>query len=103
MKNKIILCLAFTLVCGCSSGVKHEVVKAEISCFTEDSKFNLLLEDGQIVKYIDSIDGELHQETVDILNEEHLVGVTDNDEALRIMDMALKDLNGHCEKVLVEE
>lgn len=103
MRNKIIMCLALILVCGCSSGVKHEVVKSEISCFTEDSKFNLLLEDGQIVKYIDSIDGELHQETVDILNEEHLVGITDNDEALKIMDMALKDLDGHCEKVLVEE
>lgn len=102
MRNKFILCLCFLLV-GCSSGTKHEVVKGEISCFTEDSKFNLLLEDGQIVKYVDSIDGELGQETVDILNEEHLVGVTDNDEALKIMSNALKDLNGHCEKVLVEE
>lgn len=101
MNKKIILCLALLFVAGC--GAKKEVVRGEISCTTEDSKFNLVLEDGQIVNYIDSIDGDLSQETVDILNSEHLVGVTDNDEALRIMDIALKDLDGHCEKVYIEE
>ena len=102
--KKIIIFMALVCVCGCSNTVnKREPVKSEISCFTEDSKFNLFLEDGQIVKYVDSIDGELGQETVDILNDEHLVGITDNDEALKIMDRALKDLDGHCEKVLVEE
>ncbi len=100
--KKIIIFVALVFLCGCSFG-KKEVVRAEISCYTEDSKFNLFLENGQIVKYVDSIEGELHQETVDILNEEHLVGITDNDEALKIMDIALKDLDGHCEKVLVEE
>jgi len=103
--KKVFVFMALICLCGCSnrSVSKKEVVKGEISCVTEDSKFNLLLEDGQIVKYIDSIDGELGQETVDILNEEHLVGVSNNDEALRIMSNALKDLNGHCEKVLIEE
>ena len=102
--KKIVIFMALVCLCGCSNGVsKKEPVKAEISCFTEDSKFNLFLEDGQIVKYVDSIDGELGQETVDILNGEHLVGITDNDEALKIMDRALKDLDGHCEKVFVEE
>ena len=101
MDKKIILCLALLFVVGCSA--KKEVVRGEISCITEDSKFNLILENGQIVSYIDSIDGELGQETVDILNSEHLVGVTDNDETLRIMDTALKDLEGHCEKVYIEE
>lgn len=109
MCKKIVLSAAVLLLfTGCSgtgfSGkTKKNVVKGEIMCTTEDSNFNLLLEDGQIVKYIDSVDGELGQETVDILNSEHLVGVTDNDEALRIMDVALKDLNGRCEKVLEQE
>lgn len=101
--KRIIVLMALVCVCGCSNASKKEIMKSEISCYTEDSKFNLFLEDGQIVKYVDSVDGELHQETVDILNEEHLVGITDNDEALSIMDKALKDLDGHCEKVLVEE
>lgn len=103
--KKVIIFMTLVFLCGCSKSdiVKKEVVKGEISCFTEDSKFNLLLENGQIVKYIDSVDGELGQETVDILNEEHLVDVTDNDEALRIMNSALKDLDGHCEKVLIQE
>ena len=104
--KKIIVFMALICLCGCGSsktGVKKEVIKGEISCVTEDSKFNLFLEDGQIVKYVDSVDGELGQETVDILNAEHLVGVIDNDEALKIMSNALRDLNGKCEKVLVEE
>lgn len=101
MGKKIILCLVVLLVSGC--GTKKEVVRGEISCATEDSKFNLILENGQIVNYIDSIDGDLGQETVDILNSEHLVGVTDNDEALRIMNTALRDLDGYCETVSIEE
>lgn len=107
MNRKVFLCLFIMfLVTGCGSAenkIKKNIVKAEISCSADGSNFNLLLEDGQIVKYIDSVDGELGQETVDILNEEHLVGVSDNDEALRIMDSALKDLDGYCEKVVSEE
>lgn len=92
-------CLLFmVLVVGCSSSTpSKEVLKKDITCHVEDSSFVLKLEDGQVVKYIDSVDGELSQETVDILNEEHLKDVNDNDEALRIMDAALRDLNGGCE------
>lgn len=107
MTKKIFVCsLVLFLITGCGnepSKSKKNVVKGEITCSADGSNFNLLLEDGQIVKYIDSIDGELGQETVDILNQEHLVGVTDNDTALNIMDNALKDLDGHCEKVSSEE
>lgn len=103
-----IVCLAF-LICGCSnsdtdsnqqgsSGVKKNfVVNGSMECFTEDSKFTLELSDGQIVKYIDSIDGELSQETIDILNEEYLVGVTDNAVAIARMSEGLRDLGGYCE------
>ncbi len=113
MYKKVIFSFAVLLLFTGCSGIKSSdvsskkfkknVIKAEFICNTEDSNFNLFLEDGQIVKYIDSVDGELGQETVDILNSEHLVNVTDNDEALKIMDAALKDLNGHCEKVLEQE
>lgn len=108
--RKVIVCFGLMLLfAGCtnnssnenstSSGLfKKSVVKGEIYCTVEDSSFTLMLEDGQIVKYIDSVDGELGQETVDILNEEHLVGVTDNDEVLRIMDATLSELGGSCSK-----
>lgn len=102
MSKKILFCLILLFVVGCGAK-KEEIIKGEISCTTEDTKFNLVLENGQIVKYVDSIDGDLGQETVDILNSEHLVGVTSNDEALRIMSAALKDLDGYCEKVSFEE
>ena len=89
------------LFTGCgtvnSTVSKRETIKRDITCYVEDSSFVLKLEDGQIVKYIDSVDGELGQETVDILNQEHLVGVTDNEEALEIMSEALSDLDGYCE------
>ena len=87
------------LLCGCSSNViKDEpVVSGSMNCVVEDSIFTLYLENGQIVKYVDSVDGELPQETVDILNSEYLVGVTDNDEAIRLMNEGLSDLEGHCE------
>jgi len=90
------------LFTGCSiSGndnfFKRDVLKKDITCYVDDSNFVLKLEDGQIVKYIDSVDGELGQETVDILNDEHLVGITDNEQALKIMNEALSDLGGYCE------
>ena len=88
------------LMCGCSN-IKNlgqkEIIKGNMNCVVEDSSFTLELENGQIVKYIDSVDGELSQETVDILNSEYLVGVTDNDEAILRMNEGLKDLEGHCE------
>lgn len=94
--------LLFVLVCltGCgisSNTIKKDVLKKDITCHVDDSNFILKLEDGQIVSYIDSVDGELGQETVDILNQEHLVGISDNDEALTIMNEALSDLDGYCE------
>lgn len=106
MYKKIIVFSLALLLVGCSGGIsenlgktsKKEVVKGEIYCTVDDSSFTLMLEDGQIVEYIDSIDGELGQETVDILNDEHLIGVTDNDEALKIMDSALSELGGSCSK-----
>lgn len=100
MKKIFFIAIVLFLFTGCSifnnTPVK-EVLKKDITCNTEDSSFVLKLENGQIVSYIDSVDGELGQETVDILNQEHLVGITDNDEALKIMDNALSDLDGHCE------
>ena len=86
------------LMSGCIKiEAPKEIIKGTMNCVVEDSTFTLELENGQIVKYIDSVDGELPQETVDILNEEYLVGVTDNDEAIRLMNEGLKDLEGHCE------
>ena len=101
-KKVLFFVLGFLCLTGCMEKEKV-IVHDEFSCVTEDSKFNLVIENGQIVKYIDSVDGELGQETVNILNEEHLVGNTDNDNALKIMNGALADLNGRCEKVIVEE
>lgn len=101
-------CLFILLLCGCSTNidlggksssidVPKEIISGRMECAVEDSSFVLELENGQIVRYIDSIDGELKEETVNILNEEYLVGVTDNDEAIRRMNEGLSDLGGHCE------
>lgn len=98
--KKILLIFLLLVVVGCSSGneVLDEkvVVTKEIKCNLDGTNFTLVLENGQIVKYIDEVDGDLGQETVDILNSEHLVGNSDNDKALSIMDAALKDLGGYC-------
>lgn len=102
MYKRILCSLSLILLlCGCSNTTSteqpKEIIKGEMNCTVEDSNFTLMLENGQIVKYIDSVDGDLGQETVDILNEEYLIGVTDNDEAIKIMNEGLSDLEGHCE------
>ena len=101
MYKRLIYFLPFFLLIGGCANVKNEkpveIIKGSMNCVVENSTFTLELENGQIVKYIDSVDGELPQETVDILNQEYLVDITDNDEAIRIMNESLKDLNGHCE------
>lgn len=98
MKIKLFF-LSFTLLFFTGCGVsKKEVVRNDIFCSSEDSSFVLTLEDGKAVKYVDSIDGELGQETVDIINEEHLSNVSDNDRAFSIMDSVMKDLGGSCEQ-----
>lgn len=98
MKKFFLVIFMFLFVlCGCSSKkVNKQVSKRDINCYADGSSFTLMLEDGQIVKYIDSVDGDLGQEVVDILNEEHLMGVTDNDVAFDIMNVALSDLGGYC-------
>lgn len=99
MKKYLLVLLALIIV-GCSSNndiLEEKVVDSkEIQCNLDGANFTLVLENGQIVKYIDELDGDLGQETVDILNSEHLVGNSDNDRALSIMDSALKDLGGYC-------
>ena len=105
--KKILICFMIIFVCGCSNSnetkeqnnknvEKQEVVSKTIECNTDDSIFTLVLENGQIVKYIDSIDGDLGSETVDILNEEHLVCISDNDQALSIMNNVMIELGGSC-------
>lgn len=103
--KKILIYFMIVFVSGCSSNnsinndeIKNNMVieSKTIECNTEDSNFTLYLENGQIVKYIDSIDGDLGIETVEILNTEHLVGVGDNDEALSIMNSVMIELGGSC-------
>ena len=112
MSKKIILLICLVLISGCgnkvssdisdssSSSVKSSKKKSfmEISCTSFDSSFLLYLENGQVVKYVDSIDGDLGENPVNIINEEHLSGVSSNDEALSIMNLVMKELDGGCEK-----
>lgn len=95
--KKLFLCFFMFLFVGCGNA-KKEVVTDTLSCVTDDSSFNIVVSDGKAIKYIDSIDGELGQETVDIINEEHLSNVNNNDEALNIMDSVMHELGGYCEK-----
>lgn len=87
----LVLLLLFT---GCNA--EKKVIEFEINCFTEDSSFILKLQNGQVVQYIDSIEGDLGEDIVDILNDEYLTGVTDNDSALKIMNNSLSPLGGFC-------
>lgn len=79
-----------------TNDIVNEVIRNDIYCTLDGSGFTLTLENGQIIRYIDDIEGELGQETIDILNNEHLVGVKSNDDALNIMAIALNDLGGSC-------
>jgi len=95
--KRICLCFFVFLFTGCGS-VKNNAVVDNFSCITDDSSFDIVVSNGKIIKYIDSNDGELGQETVDIINDEHLSNVNNNDDALVIMDGVMKDLGGFCEK-----
>ena len=105
IKNAIIIISFLLLLTGCVGNNAEDsfingtdIVSDEVVCRTDDSNFKLIFENGQIVKYIDFIDGDLGQEIVDILNSEHLIGVNNNDDALIAMNDALRNLNGFCEK-----
>ena len=112
--NKKILFLCFIALCFAGCGKKTaEVVQEEelkpinvvkeadesvAGCFMDDIKFSIVFKNGQIVKYYDPYDGELDQEGIDLINNEHLVDVTSDDQAISIMNGVIKELGGYCEK-----
>ena len=116
MKKILVFFMVLFLVVGCTGNTtsdnsdttiktnstkkssKKQVSKAVFHCNTDDSVFDLYLENGQIVKYVDSEDGDLGNQPVEILNSEHLVGVSDNDQAFIKMNEALFELEGSCSR-----
>lgn len=112
--NKKILFLCFIALCFTGCGKKNaEVVQEEelkpinvvkeadesvAGCFMDGIKFSIVFKDGQIVKYYDPYDGELDQEGIDLINNEHLVDITNDDQAISIMNGVIKELGGYCEK-----
>ena len=113
--KKIILCLCFiVLLTGCGDKVNDVVQEQEeelkpinvvkeadesvAGCFMDGIKFSIVFKNGQIVKYYDPYDGELDQEGIDLINNEHLIGITDDDQAISIMNGVIKELGGYCEK-----
>ena len=95
--KKFCLCFFVLLIVGCGR-TKNEVSTDTFSCVTDDSSFEIVVSDGKIVKYVDSVDGELKQESIDIINGEYLIEVEDNNETLTIMDNVMRELGGYCEK-----
>lgn len=98
MKKILIFSFLILVCCSCKNNKMNDkkISKRQIFCNNSDNEFILNLENGQIVSYIDSIDGDLGDEIVNILNEEHLVGVSDNDKALKIMNDVLIQNGGSC-------
>lgn len=68
------------------------------NCFLDGIKFSIVFKDGQIVKYYDPYDGELDQDGIKLINDEHLVGIDNDDSAISIMNNVIKELGGYCEK-----
>lgn len=78
--------------------VVKEADESVAGCFMDGVKFSIVFKDGQIVKYYDPYDGELDQDGIDLINNEHLVDVTDDNRAIAIMNNVIKELGGYCEK-----
>ena len=111
-KKVIFLCFILLCFCGCSKSSsvdgEDEVLssvkvykksdESVANCETDESKFSIVLKDGQVVRYYDSVDGELGAQTIDIINSEYLTQVTDDDKAISIMNGVMKELGGYCEK-----
>ena len=112
-KNIFVLCF-IVLLTGCGNKVNEVVQENEeelkpinvvkeadesvAGCFMDGVKFSIVFKDGQIVKYYDPYDGELDQEGIDLINNEHLVDITDDNQAISIMNDVIKELGGYCEK-----
>ena len=112
--NKKVLFICFILLCFCGCGNISSVVdNDEVSkpikvvsktgetvanCFTDESEFSIVFKDGQVVRYYDSVDGELVGDAINIINTEYLVGVTEDDRAISIMNSVMTELGGYCEK-----
>ena len=112
--KKVLLCCFILLLVGCgnkkveNTDVQDDIPKpikvvresdeSVASCFLDDSKFSIVFKNGQIIRYYDPYDGELNQEALDNINNEHLVGVTDDNKAISIMSSVIKELGGYCEK-----
>lgn len=113
MKKYIFLLCFMLLLVGCGNKVNEIVEENEglkpinvvkeadesvAGCFMDGVKFSIVFRDGQIVKYYDPYDGELGKEAIDLINDEHLVDITNDDTAISIMNNVIKELGGYCEK-----
>lgn len=104
-KKVLFLSVLLFVFTGCShesSSVDDVVLSSNYdsvaNCYLDGDKFTMYFKSGKIVKYTDPIDGDLSQESIDVINGEHLVGVVSDDKAISIMDKVIKDLGGYCEK-----
>ncbi len=102
MKYRLLVFFAFFLITGCGSSTSSlssdvQVISNDIHCVTSYSDFVLTFENGHVVKYVDSIDGELI-DIIDILNDEHFSSISNNDDAISIMSNVISELGGYCEK-----
>lgn len=113
MNKKILfLCFIVLLFVGCGKKTTEVLQEEELKpikvvkeadesvagCFMDGIKFSIVFKNGQIVKYYDPYDGELNQEGIDLINNEHLVNITSDDQAISIMNGVIKELGGYCEK-----
>lgn len=87
--KKIVLCLAFVLLTGCTSG-------EEVSCTNNGSDEVYTLKDGMVESL--TIDGEKQsQDVVDELNGTYFTSTTTNDEAKTVLNDYISSMGGTCQ------
>ena len=86
--KKIILCLAFVLLTGCTSG-------EEVSCDNNGSKEVYTLKDGMVESL--TIDGKKQsQDVIDELNGTYFTSTTTNEEAKTVLNGYISSMGGTC-------
>lgn len=91
MKYKIILLIIITFI---TTGCFNQQEKLE--CEIGDTNITLTIKDGNIIKYVDKIEGELPQEKIDVLNESYLKSVNNNSEAITKLKEVIATNGGFC-------
>ena len=96
MKYKflILMFLLLILLTGCKSKQEDKI----LTCNFTTTSITLTIRKGQIVKYVDEIQGEFSKDKIEQLNREYLQNIKDNNEAYMILRGVIASTGGDCEE-----